>query len=90
MKSRFLLLVLAAAAISSCSTSYKSGQTPDDVYYSPAKEAAEYVEIKESNNSRYRGYEYDNADDRWLRMRVRCIACSTWSLNSAGISTKAK
>jgi len=71
MKSRFLLLVLAAAAISSCSTSYKSGQTPDDVYYSPAKEAAEYVEIKESNNSRYRGYEYDNADDRWLRMKVR-------------------
>jgi len=70
MKSRFLLLILVAAVISSCSTSYKSGQTPDDVYYSPEREGAAYVETKPSNN-RYQSYEYDNADDRWLRMRVR-------------------
>jgi hypothetical protein len=50
--------------------SYKSGQTPDDVDYSPEREGAAYVETKPSNN-RYQSYEYDNADDRWLRMRVR-------------------
>lgn len=71
MKSRFLLPFLAAAALTSCSTAYKSGQTPDDVYYSPAKETEEYVEIRQSNNGRYRSYENDNVDDRWLRMRVR-------------------
>jgi uncharacterized membrane protein YgcG len=71
MKSRFLLFVLAVVALSSCST-YKSGQTPDDVYYSPERESAEYAEIRQSNTSgRYRSYEYDDADDRWLRMRVR-------------------
>lgn len=72
MKSQILLAVLIVVAFSSCSTAYKSSQTPDDVYYSPAKETEEYVEIKQSsNNDRYRNYEYDNTDDRWLRMRVR-------------------
>jgi hypothetical protein len=72
MKSRFLLPVIAIAALSSCSTVYKSGQTPDDVYFSPAREGAEYVDVSNDNyNRRYRSYEYDNAEDRWLRMRVR-------------------
>lgn len=71
MKSQFLLLILAIAAFSSCSTVYKSGQTPDDVYYSPEKEAGEYVEIKQNDNSRYQNFQYDDVDDRWLRMRVR-------------------
>lgn len=71
MKSQFLFVVLAAAALSSCSTAYKSGQTPDDVYFSPTREVAEYAEIRQSNNGRYSGYQYDDADDRWLRMRVR-------------------
>lgn len=71
MKSRFLLPLLAAAALSSCSTAYKSGQTPDDVYYSPAKETEEYMDVRQSNTGRGRSYVYDNTDDRWLRMRVR-------------------
>ncbi|MFT3908217.1 MAG: hypothetical protein QM737_02230 [Ferruginibacter sp.] len=37
MNLKILLLAFSAAAISSCSTTYKSGQTPDDVYYSPVK-----------------------------------------------------
>ncbi len=37
MNIKILLFVLSAAAFSSCSTAYKSGQTPDDVYYSPAR-----------------------------------------------------
>ena len=71
MKSRFLLLIFAAAAISSCSTAYKSGQTPDDVYYSPGRESEEYVETRQDDRPRYNNYESDVASDRWLRMRVR-------------------
>jgi hypothetical protein len=37
MKSKFLLFAIVALAFTSCSTAYKSGQTPDDVYYSPAR-----------------------------------------------------
>lgn len=71
MKSRFLLFLATAAAISSCSSAYKSGQTPDDVYYSPARGAEEYVETRQDDNRRYRNYEVETSEDRWLRMRVR-------------------
>lgn len=71
MKSRFLLLLATAAAFSSCTSVYKSGQTPDDVYYSPAREVDAYVETRQEDNRRYRNYEMDNVEDRWLRMRVR-------------------
>jgi hypothetical protein len=37
MQSKILLFALSVAAFSSCSTAYKTGQTPDDVYYSPVK-----------------------------------------------------
>jgi hypothetical protein len=37
MIAKFLLIAISAAALSSCSTAYKSGQTPDDVYYSPVR-----------------------------------------------------
>lgn len=70
MKSSVLLLVIAAVGLGSCSTVYKTGQTPDDVYYSPARETEEYVEVKK-DQYRSRGYEYDNAEDRYLRMKVR-------------------
>lgn len=70
MKSSVLLLAIAAVALGSCSTVYKTGQTPDDVYYSPARETEEYVEVKK-DQYRSRGYEYDNPEDRYLRMKVR-------------------
>ena len=72
MKSRFLLGILALAALSSCTSAYKSGQTPDDVYYSPARPGAEYVEARtdDNNSRRYRNYE-ESPEDAWLRMRVR-------------------
>ena len=41
MNLKILLFAFSAAAISSCSTTYRSGQTPDDVYYSPTKPVAE-------------------------------------------------
>ena len=82
MNSRIILLGLAVAAFTSCSTAYKTGQTPDDVYYSPARETESYVKVENDDDRRYRGEEryqnsryqndeYVNSDDRWLRMRVR-------------------
>jgi hypothetical protein len=41
MNAKILLIAFSAAAFTSCSTAYKSGQTPDDVYYSPVKVAEE-------------------------------------------------
>jgi len=37
MNPKFLLIPLLAGVLGSCSTAYKSGQTPDDVYYSPVR-----------------------------------------------------
>jgi hypothetical protein len=76
MNTRFLLLALSVAALSSCTSMYKSGQTPDDVYYSPARPAPardEYVRVEERED-RYQSYdEYTDAyrNDRFLRMGIR-------------------
>ncbi len=40
MKSFAIIAIAATFFLGSCSTVYRSGQTPDDVYYSPAPEAA--------------------------------------------------
>jgi uncharacterized membrane protein YgcG len=70
MNSRILLLGLASAALTSCATAYKTGQTPDDVYYSPVKAEEEYVRV-EKENDRYRNDDYVSLDDRRLRMQIR-------------------
>ncbi|HEY0068070.1 MAG TPA: hypothetical protein VGB46_11925 [Flavisolibacter sp.] len=69
-----LPVLLASLLFASCTTAYKSGQTPDDVYYSPARERAEYVNTEERtasqkyrNNDRYDEYA---DEDRYLRMKV--------------------
>jgi len=69
MKSQILLLALAVSALSSCTTSYKTGQTPDDVYYSPVRPQDEYVQSTKKDDSRYESRE-QYYDDRYLRMRV--------------------
>ena len=66
--------ILIAVLFASCTTAYKSGQTPDDVYYSPARPQAEYVrhENKEVNEDKM--YRYDEEayrDDRYLRMKIQ-------------------
>jgi hypothetical protein len=77
MNTRILLLALSVAALSSCSSVYKSGQTPDDVYYSPAPvrvQADEYVDVKQpkqgTNYQSYEQYAESQRDDRFLRMSV--------------------
>jgi hypothetical protein len=69
MKSRFLLVGLLAAMLTSCAT-YKAGQTPDDVYYSPAKEVKERTQTYSRRADRYEDY-VSHEDDRYLRMKTR-------------------
>jgi len=63
---------LAIVALSSCSV-YRSGQTPDDVYFSPTRSEDSYVTV--DNNKRGTSYSrndsYYTPDDNYLRMRVR-------------------
>ena len=50
MNMKNIIFIVSAAIFSSCSTAYKTGQTPDDVYYSPARVIEEdYREETERN-----------------------------------------
>ncbi|MBS1610390.1 MAG: hypothetical protein JSS70_16870 [Bacteroidetes bacterium] len=73
MKLSILLLALSAVTISitSCTSAYKSGQTPDDVYFSPQRPQAEYVSSrdKEEDPGYYNGEDYYG--DRYLQMKVK-------------------
>ncbi len=73
MQTKILLLALSAAAFSSCSTAYKSGQTPDDVYYSPVQVAEEEHNTKreEVKNEQPVDYEISMSirDYRWRDFR---------------------
>lgn len=75
MQLRSLLIVTTAIAFASCSTAYKSGQTPDDVYYSPARlvvtEAKEEKEKEEKDTRRDETSRYDSYEEREIRMRIR-------------------
>src|SRR5688500_9487460 len=70
MNRQLLLLAIIAVTITSCTTAYKTGQTPDDVYYSPAKPQDEYVQVDKEEDRDYR-YNDQYYDDRYLRMKVR-------------------
>jgi hypothetical protein len=72
MKS-FLPLLSLALIFASCSTAYKTGQTPDDVYYSPTRPQSEYVRADEEDEDEVKRYkdEEEYRNDRYLRMRVR-------------------
>lgn len=70
MKQQILLLAIITLVLSSCTTAYKTGQTPDDVYFSQAKPQDEYVQVdREKDRYRYNSDEY--YDDRYLRMKVQ-------------------
>lgn len=70
MKSKILLLAVSVAALSSCTTAYKTGQTPDDVYYSPLRPEEEYVQRSSDDDRRYSG-DQSYYEDQYLRMKVR-------------------
>lgn len=66
MKTNFLLLLIITAIISSCSTSYKTGQTPDDVYYSPPRYEYDSVRTERREDNAV----YNNSEDREIRRRI--------------------
>lgn len=77
MKTKYLLLVLIIAALTSCSTIYKTGQTPDDVYYSPARAISTgNNHTDESAPEQYgrsfndQGLNFYSAEDRMIRMGI--------------------
>ena len=70
MRSSILLLVLSATVFAGCSSAYKTGQTPDDVYFSPQRQHDEYVSVKESDNSHYFSNDEYYNEDQYLRMKV--------------------
>lgn len=68
MNAKILLIALSAAAFSSCSTAYKSGQTPDDVYYSPVRVVDER---RNDQREEVRQQPQTTADDARIRMQIR-------------------
>ncbi len=57
------ILILSIAFFASCSTVYKTGQTPDDLYYSKPKVVVEKTTRYEKR--------VENYDDRQIRMAIR-------------------
>ncbi len=77
MNAKILLLALTVAAFSSCTTAYKSGQTPDDVYYSPIK-----VVEENNNNDQQQDQAQNNrqtAEDRQIRWGIRDRRWRDWN-----------
>ncbi|MEO6549975.1 MAG: hypothetical protein ABIN94_18375 [Ferruginibacter sp.] len=80
MNSKLLLIVICVAAFSSCTTLYKSGQTPDDVYYSPARPAGDGGHDEQrrddvrdqarNNNVIYDNYGGNTYEDRSIRLGI--------------------
>ncbi|MFT4153113.1 hypothetical protein [Parafilimonas sp.] len=63
MKKNLVYPLCAVVLFFSCSPTYKTSQTPDDVYYSPAKK----IEVQD----RYDTYTSASDDDYYLRMKAR-------------------
>lgn len=70
MKIKHIIFFGAVVAFSSCSTAYRSGQTPDDVYYSPAPVQGSYASsanddgyVSPENDNDQNSYYYRNNND---------------------------
>lgn len=68
MTTRILLFALVIAGFSSCTT-YRSGQTPDDVYYSPAREVETYVQTEQEEDRTT--YNENRLEDQRLKQQIR-------------------
>lgn len=64
MRSKLLLFTLSIMVLVGCSTAYKTGQTPDDVYYSPAR----YTASSDDNNRKEEPR--IDPEDREIRMAI--------------------
>jgi len=80
MKRRLLSVFALAILFASCSSAYRQAQTPDDVYFSPAKEKERtYASANDSkqtdnyasrNKNNYDDYTSSSEDD-YLRMKIQ-------------------
>jgi len=91
MKSIIIAGLVSSVLVTSCSV-YRSGQTPDDVYYSPSRQSsAAYVQTANRDDSRYNAYDEGSYyDNNYLRMRVhnrsRWSAFDNYGYNDFGYS----
>ncbi len=80
MKLMLVFLSAGIIALSSCSSAYKTAQTPDDVYYSPRTESAAPTNGNNSNNNSNQGEYYNaNPNDQYLMMKVEDPSSNRWS-----------
>ena len=63
MKHKILLLACTTALLASCSSTYRNGQTPDDVYYSPVRLTDDDNQKEEQKRD-----QVSNQHDRQIRM----------------------
>ena len=69
MKNYIIPIFSMGLLLSGCSAAYKTGQTPDDVYYSKPKQSAVIVQQESKPTEGYQSY--FSADDAYLRMKVQ-------------------
>lgn len=69
MKQSIFSAIIAASLLIGCASAYKSSQTPDDLYYSPAKEIVVKENADNKPQQEYQDYVGSN-DNRYLRMKV--------------------
>ena len=70
MQKLLFLSLITASLLTGCSSAYQTGQTPDDLYYSPGKEqTASAVRRQNEDEERYQ-QNVSTIDDRYLRMKV--------------------
>lgn len=67
MNTRLILLALSVTAFGSCTTLYKSGQTPDDVYFSPVRTYGEDKEEEQQQRDEVKTYSHE---DRTIRFGI--------------------
>lgn len=70
MKIKHIILFGVVAAFSSCSTAYRSGQTPDDVYYSPAPASEQASYVSTVNDQDKNSYSYRNDEETAIRRGI--------------------
>src|SRR5947207_2244686 len=71
MQPKILLIALTVTAFTSCTTSYKSGQTPDDVYYSPVRPLDDDRNKDDKDDNKQDQVKNETPDDNTIRMRIR-------------------
>ena len=67
MNFKILLFVISATAFAGCNTAYKSGQTPDDVYFSPTRVIEEDTKKEEQKDQANN----ESIEKREIKMKIR-------------------